>query len=111
MAPGHPQQWSLQNTGQAVNGTSGTSGADIRWLEAMRLAPATGDVIVAVDGVEKDVNANTASLYISSYTIFNLIAVNFFQVKLRYIWSQYSMSGLGLFAASSSSSISSKAIK
>jgi subtilisin family serine protease len=41
-------QWALVNTGQTVNGFTGTSGADIRWLEAKALAPPTGDVVVAV---------------------------------------------------------------
>jgi subtilisin family serine protease len=43
------EQWSLRNTGQSVNGVSGTSGADVRYLEAMEKArPATEDLVVAV---------------------------------------------------------------
>jgi subtilisin family serine protease len=41
-------QWALVNTGQTANGFAGTSGADIGWLAAKALMPATGDVVVAV---------------------------------------------------------------
>lgn len=46
--PGFREQWALVNTGQTINGMTGTSGVDIRWLDAMRLAPPTGEVVVAV---------------------------------------------------------------
>jgi len=43
------QMWGLQNTGQAVNGTSGTSGADIRFLQAWGMArPTTNEFVVGV---------------------------------------------------------------
>lgn len=42
-------QWSLNNTGQLVDGTVGTSGADIKYLEAWTKArPPVGDMVVAV---------------------------------------------------------------
>ena len=41
--------WGLNNTGQTVNSTTGTLGADIRFIAAWNLAkPATGEVVVAV---------------------------------------------------------------
>lgn len=40
--------WALWNTGQLVNVTSGTPGADIKWVAAMRLLQPTGEVVVAV---------------------------------------------------------------
>jgi len=47
--PLFPQLWALQNTGQTVNNTAGTAGADIRFPAAWSLArPATGTVVVAV---------------------------------------------------------------
>jgi subtilisin family serine protease len=46
--PRFRDQWALVNTGQTANGFAGTSGADIRWLAAKGLVPATGDVVVAV---------------------------------------------------------------
>lgn len=49
------QLWSLQNTGQIVNGVAGTPGADIKFLAAWPLArPTTNPVVVGVidTGVE-----------------------------------------------------------
>ena len=44
-----PQMWGLQNTGQSVNGTTGTAGDDIRFVSAWNAAtPTTGEVVVAV---------------------------------------------------------------
>ena len=41
--------WALQNTGQAVNGSSGISGADVKFLGAWAMAkPSTSTVVVAV---------------------------------------------------------------
>jgi len=41
--------WALQNTGQSVNGSAGTAGADIQFLAAWSLArSSTGSVVVAV---------------------------------------------------------------
>jgi subtilisin family serine protease len=42
--------WALQNTGQSVNGTTGTAGDDIRFIEAWALAqpPGTNPPVVAV---------------------------------------------------------------
>ena len=41
--------WGLQNTGQGVNGSSGTSGADVKFLGAWAMAkPSTSAVVVAV---------------------------------------------------------------
>jgi subtilisin family serine protease len=47
--PRFSQLWGLQNTGQAVNGLTGTAHADIGFLSAWGLArPATNEVVVAV---------------------------------------------------------------
>jgi subtilisin family serine protease len=47
--PLFPEQWSLQNTGQSVNGTAGTTGADIKFLPAWSLAQPSGTgIVVAV---------------------------------------------------------------
>ena len=41
--------WALRNTGQSVNGYAGTAGADIRFLDAWRMAKSdTREVVVAV---------------------------------------------------------------
>ena len=40
--------WGLNNTGQSVNGTSGTAGADIDALEAWDIATGSSDIIIAV---------------------------------------------------------------
>lgn len=58
-APTDPRfndQWPLHNTGQTVNGTKGTSGADIKYLEAWEKARvATGQMVVAVIDTGVDV--------------------------------------------------------
>jgi len=49
--PSDPQfgeQWSLQNSGQIVNGIGGPPDIDIDWPEAMDIYTGTADVIVAV---------------------------------------------------------------
>jgi subtilisin family serine protease len=46
--PRFGEQWSLHNTGQIVNGASGTPDVDIDWPEAMNIYTGTTDVIVAV---------------------------------------------------------------
>lgn len=44
-----PRQWGLQNTGQPVNGFSGTTGADTRFLQAWTLArKSSSNVVVAL---------------------------------------------------------------
>lgn len=54
--PDFPEQWSLHNTGQVVNGISGTGDVDIDWPEAMDAFTGTEPVIVAVidSGVAAD---------------------------------------------------------
>ena len=55
--PLFPQLWGLRNTGQTVNGFTGTSGHDIRFTGAWSLArPSTNEVVVAVidSGVDYD---------------------------------------------------------
>jgi subtilisin family serine protease len=58
------EMWSLQNTGQTVNGTAGTSGADVDFLPAWNLAqPFAGEIVVGVidtgaDYVHPDLAAN-----------------------------------------------------
>ncbi len=43
------QLWGLQNTGQTVQGVAGTSGADIKFIGAWKLArPSTNSIVVAV---------------------------------------------------------------
>jgi hypothetical protein len=46
--PSYPNQWSLHNTGQRVNGVSGLAGVDIRWPEAMALFKGIKPITVAV---------------------------------------------------------------
>ena len=46
--PYYSQQWSLNNTGQQVNGVSGPAGVDIRWPQAMALFRGRTPVAVAV---------------------------------------------------------------
>jgi subtilisin family serine protease len=46
--PLYSQQWSLSNTGQVVNGSSGPAGIDIRWSQAMTLFRGRALVTVAV---------------------------------------------------------------
>ena len=44
-----PEMWGLQNTGQGVNGTVGTSGADIKFMTAWPLArPTTNSIVVGI---------------------------------------------------------------
>ena len=57
--------WSLQNTGQSVNGTTGTTGADVKFLatRAMARTMNPAQVVVAVvdtgvDYVHPDLAAN-----------------------------------------------------
>jgi thermitase len=52
------EQWALQNTGQAVNGTAGTAGADIRARHAWHLATGSPDTVIAV--LDSGVNAHLA---------------------------------------------------
>jgi subtilisin family serine protease len=47
--PGFPKLWGLQNTGQTVNSTTGTSGADTKFVQAWGMArPSQTEVVVAV---------------------------------------------------------------
>lgn len=52
ITPGDPdfsKLWALSNTGQRVNGTLGTAGADVRFLEAWGMAkPSSAEIVVAV---------------------------------------------------------------
>ncbi|MFO1513364.1 MAG: S8 family serine peptidase [Verrucomicrobiota bacterium] len=62
--PRFGQLWALQNTGQIINGLAGTSGSDIKFSEAWRLArPSTNQIVVAVidsgvDYIHPDLAAN-----------------------------------------------------
>jgi subtilisin family serine protease len=49
-----PLEWGLQNTGQSVNGTAGTAGTDISFLDASAVTLGKSGVVVAVldDGVD-----------------------------------------------------------
>ncbi len=51
-----PWQWSLHNTGQAVNGISGTAGADIHAPEAWDITTGSATVVVAVIDTGVDYN-------------------------------------------------------
>lgn len=47
--PDFGKLWGLENTGQTLNGITGTAGADIKYLPAMELSnPAAGPVVVGV---------------------------------------------------------------
>ena len=46
--PEYPNQWSLHNTGQVVNGKSGPAGIDIRWPEANLVYKPKSPLIVGV---------------------------------------------------------------
>ena len=55
--PNFSTQWALRNTGQTVNGVTGTAGADIRFLDAWGLAkPSSAEVVVAVLDTGIDLN-------------------------------------------------------
>lgn len=54
--PEFSQLWGLENTGQTVNSTSGTNGADTRFIPAWKLArPASGEVVVGVVDTGMDI--------------------------------------------------------
>ncbi len=46
--PSYPNLWALSNTGQAVNGTAGTAGADIAALPAWAVTTGSSNVVVGV---------------------------------------------------------------
>ncbi len=46
--PRYVDQWSLQNTGQLVNGISGPANVDINWPDAMTIFTGFSEVVVAV---------------------------------------------------------------
>ncbi|MDW7651990.1 MAG: S8 family serine peptidase [Bacillota bacterium] len=48
--------WALENTGQTVNGTAGTAGADMKVTEAWQQITGSGDVIIAVLDTGVDYN-------------------------------------------------------
>jgi len=55
--PDFPKLWALQNTGQTVNSTAGTSGVDTKFLAAWRLArPPAGEVVVGVIDTGMDIS-------------------------------------------------------
>jgi len=58
--PSFGQQWGLQNTGQTVNGTKGTAGADIHAPAAWNLATDSHSVVVAE--VDSGIDYNHADL-------------------------------------------------
>lgn len=60
--PGFPYQWALRNTGQEVNGTTGTPDADIDAVEAWDLTTGSTEVVVGVidTGIRYD-NADLAA--------------------------------------------------
>jgi subtilisin family serine protease len=59
-----PYQWAMRNTGQTVNGTSGTPGADVRGPEAWAFLPfdrtnvIVGVIDTGVDGWHPDMTSN-----------------------------------------------------
>jgi len=65
--------WGLHNTGQTVNGTSGTAGADIKATEAWDLATGNSTITVAVidSGVDYNHPDLTANLLATRYDFVN----------------------------------------
>src|SRR6266566_1741244 len=62
-----PQLWGLRNTGQTVNGSTGTPGADIKFTQAWNLArPSTNQVVVAV--IDSGVNYTHPDLIANMWT-------------------------------------------
>ncbi len=55
--PIFPNQWALENTGQEINGRSGTPGADIDATRAWALSTGSAEVVVAVLDGDLDVDA------------------------------------------------------
>src|SRR5438132_5730087 len=61
------RSWGLHNTGQVVNGGTGTPGADIKFTQAWSLArPSTNQVVVAV--IDSGVNYTHADLAANMWT-------------------------------------------
>src|SRR6266704_270431 len=61
------QLWGLRNTGQSVNGSTGTPGADIKFTQAWSLArPSTNQVVVAV--IDSGVNYTHPDLAANMWT-------------------------------------------
>jgi subtilisin family serine protease len=56
--PSFGQEWGLQNTGQSVNGTAGTAGADVHAPAAWSLTKGSASVAVAVVDTGIDYNHN-----------------------------------------------------
>ncbi len=62
-----PQLWGLRNTGQSVNGSTGVSGSDIKFVQAWSLArPSTNQVVVAV--IDSGVNYTHPDLVANIWT-------------------------------------------
>ncbi len=76
--PSYPNQWSLHNAGQRVNGVSGPAGIDIRWPEAMALFKGIIPVTVAVidSGVAIDHPEILASAFVNSAELYGLPGVD-----------------------------------
>ncbi len=76
--PYYPNQWSLHNAGQRVNGVSGPAGIDIRWPEAMALFKGITPVAVAVidGGVAIDHPEILANAFVNSAELYGLPGVD-----------------------------------
>ncbi len=65
--PDFAKQWALQNTGQLVNGTTGTPGADIRATAAWEIYAGSSSIVVAIVGTGVDPHIEFADRLLEGY--------------------------------------------
>ena len=76
--PYYPLQWALHNTGQTVNGASGSANIDINWPEAMARFTGTTPVVVAVvdSGVASTHPDLLGNMHVNSLELYGLTGVD-----------------------------------
>ncbi len=67
--PAFADQWALQNIGQVVNGKAGTSGADIRALEAWDIFSGSSSIIVAIVATGVDPHPEFADRLLQGHVV------------------------------------------